>query len=157
MPFDDDNDDSRKNLKPSIRQRKGLKINNETSSVLPAKTNNSDTFDGNAKEAFSRYEDYKQRTWDLSTKFKSMVEDKLLPANRSIIYKELELEVLTKLVSLASEMNADENQSEGIGGVALSMLLMKMILLQRDHVNELLFKTDKLEKALKILESKTSK
>jgi hypothetical protein len=126
--------------------KKGLKINNQRSSVPQPKVNNTAVFNEQAKEVFLQYEDYKQRTWELSTRFKSMIEDKTLSENRTIISKDLEKEVLDKLVALSSEMNSDDNQPEGIGSIALSMLILKMLLLQRDTINSLAYKVDRLEK-----------
>lgn len=141
----------------SIPKKRGLKINNETSSVPPPKPDPVTEFNEQAQQAFSKHEDYKKRTWDLSTKFKSLLESKILPENKSELSKNLETEVLQNLVVLASEMNEDENQPEGIGSTALSFLLMKMMLVQRDTVNALLYKVEKLEKAIVKLESNKDK
>lgn len=140
MPFD--NEDEK-----SIPQKKGVKLSNKNSTI-PQPQNNRESFEEAATKAFSTYEDYKQRTWDLSLKFKSFIEDKSLPSNKSILSKDLEKEVLDNLVKLASEMNADENQPEGIGSIAMGMLMMKMMLLQRDTINSLSHKLEKLEKTL---------
>lgn len=138
MPFDD---------RGPIK-KKGLKVNNEASSVRP-QPNQTAVFEEQARKAFSKYEEYKERTWDLSLKFKGMIEDRIHPDNRSPISKNIEKETLDKLVALASEMNEDDNQPEGIGSTALCMLLMKMLLIQRDTISALAFKIDKLEKVLK--------
>lgn len=140
MPFDDDGYDA------SRRPKKGVKISNKDSTVPQPKSSGKAVFEGRAENAFSTYEEYKQRTWDLSTKYKSFIEDKILPENKSIITRELEKEVLDKLVALASDMNADEYQPEGIGSVALNMLLMKCMLIQRDTINSLAYKVQKLER-----------
>jgi hypothetical protein len=137
MPFDDNKGPVKK---------KGLKIDNQNSTVPQPKPNTSEVFNEKATAAASRYEEYKQRTWELSVKFKSMIEDRALPDNKSILSRGVEVEVLNKLVSLASEMNEDDNQPEGIGSTALSFLLMKMLLIQRDTINTLLYKVEKLEK-----------
>lgn len=131
----------------SSNKKKGLKITNENSTVPTPKTNQSALFEEKAKEVYSKYEEYKHRTWELSTKFKSMIEDRVLPENKSIISKDIENETLNKLITLASEMNEDDNQAEGIGSTALSMLVMKMLLIQRDTINRLMFKIEKLEAA----------
>lgn len=130
-------------------KRKGLKINNENSTVPAPTPDRSAVFEEQAKKAFSKYEEYKERTWDLSVKFKSMIEDRIHPDSRSPISKNIEKETLDKLVSLASEMNEDDMQPEGIGSTALCMLLMKMVLIQRDTISALAFKIDKLEKLVK--------
>lgn len=146
MPFDDDD-----GKKPPIK-KKGVKIDNQNSSIPQPKPDTAALFDNNAILANSKYEEYKQRTWELSLKFKSMIEDRTLPENKSILVKGIESETLTKLVSLASDMNEDDNQPEAIGSVALSMLLMKMLLLQRDTINILMFNIDKLERSNSKLE-----
>lgn len=125
---------------------RGVKLNNKNSSIPPPVTNQAAAFSEKATMVFNKFEEFKKRTWELSSKFKAFVEDKILPENKSSITKDLEMEVLNNLVSLANEMNADEHQPEGIGGVALCMLLMKCILIQRDTVNLLYYKIDKLEK-----------
>lgn len=125
--------------------RKGLKITNDASSIQP-KVDETKAFEQQATKAFSRDQDYKQRMNDLAIKFKAMVEDRVLNGNKTTIVKEVENETLQRLVQLASEMNADEAQDEGLGNTALSMLLMKMILLQRDRINALEFKLEKLNR-----------
>lgn len=129
-----------------IPKKKGLKINNLNSSAPPPKPDTSVLFDKQADLAHSKYEEYKKRTWELSTKFKSMIEDRTLIGNKSILSKEIELETLSKLVSLSSEMNEDDNQPESVGSTAMTFLIMKMLLLQRDVINDLIYKLDKLEK-----------
>src|SRR5258708_1626043 len=133
---------------PGPIKGKGLKITNEGSSVPAPKPDSSAEFDKQAKQEAASYEDYKKRTWELSTRLKGMVEDKTLPENKSPLTRDLEIETLNRLVVLASEMNEDSTQPEGIGSTALSFLLIKMLLVQRDIINNLSFKVDKLEKII---------
>lgn len=125
--------------------RKGLKITNEASAIQP-KVDETKAFEQQATKAFSRDQDYKQRMNDLAVKFKTIVEDRTLGENKTLLVKEVENEILQKLVQLASEMNADEAQDEGLGNTALSMLLMKMLLLQRERINALDFRLEKLNR-----------
>lgn len=134
-------------------KKKGLKITNERSSVKPPPPDPVAAFNEQAQKAVSRYEEYKQRTWELSSKFKSMIEDRVVPAQKSPLTKGIEQETLNKLVVLASDMNEDESQPEGIGSTALSLLTMKMLLLQRDTINTLMYKIEKLEEVNAKLES----
>jgi hypothetical protein len=142
MPFDDDDD-----RKPKARKT-GLKLNNATSAIPQPKVSNAAVFDQKASAAFEKIQGYKQRMWDLSAKFKSFVEDRILSVNKTVISKDLEGEVLQQLITVASEMNEDDTQPEGLGSTALCMLLMKMTLLQRDIINDLGYKVDKLERQL---------
>src|SRR5271165_7403866 len=110
-------------------KRKGLKVNNESSSVPQPKPNTSAAFNEQAQKVFNKLEEYKQRSFDLGTKFKAIVDDKKLAINKTQINKDIEMETLNKLATLANDINTDENQPEGAGGVALSMLLMKIVIL----------------------------
>lgn len=126
--------------------QKGLKINNNNSSVAAVKANNAIALDDMAKEIKDKHDSYKQRTWDLTTKFKALVDDRFLPENKSPLTKDLEKEVMDGLILLSSEMNADDTQPEGLGSSAINFMLMKMILLQRDKINILEYKLEKLYK-----------
>jgi hypothetical protein len=131
---------------PSKKQ--GLKFTNEKSSVPLPKPNAVAILDEKAEKAYSKDQEYKQRGFELFTKFKCMIEDKILPDNKSVLTKDIENEIVSKLISLASEMNNDEDQvHEGIGSIVLSTLLMKMLLTQRDTINTMAYKIEKLEKA----------
>lgn len=129
-------------------KKKGLKIDNTNSSVPAPKPDTSAAFNTKAAEVHSKYEDYKHRAFELSSKFKSMIQDKTLIENKSILSKDIEIEVLSKLIGLASDMNGDDDQPEGIGSNAMEMLFMKMLLIQRDTINHILFKLEKLEKSI---------
>jgi hypothetical protein len=141
------------------KKRKGLKVNNESSSIPQPKPNMTATFNEQAEKVFNKIEEYKQRSFELGSKYKAIIEDKRLPVNKTQINKDIEIETLNKLAVLASEINIDENQPEGAGGVALAMLIMKMLLIQRDNINEIGFKLERIEKALNVLASevKTNK
>lgn len=122
----------------------GLKINNAQSEVKSSAVPDKDSFDEKATNAYNRIQSYKERVWDLSGKFKTLIEDKTLAANKTTIIKDLEKEIIDKLVALASEMEADETQPVGLGSIALSVLLMKMLLLQRDRINNFEFEISKI-------------
>jgi hypothetical protein len=141
MPFDDN--DSEDVVKAPSRKI-GLKKTNTQQQIN--KTEVKAKFEQQADEQFAKIEDYKQQMWDLSVKYKSFIESKVLSENKGPISLNLEKEVLDKLVQLAIEMNEDATQPEGVGNTALCMLLMKCMLLQRDTINSLSFKLDQLGK-----------
>lgn len=150
MSFDDRDDDTL----PQPIKKIGLKKANPviTQNNISSKK---EIFENQANNQFDKIEDYKQQIWDLSVKYKSFIQSKVLPDNRGPIASNLEKEVLDKLVALASVMNEDPNQQEGIGSTALCMLLMKCMLLQRDSINNLIFKLDQLER--KFVDKKPTK
>jgi hypothetical protein len=130
------------------KKRKGLKIGNETSSVPAPKQDNTAAFETKAKAAFEKIEDFKSRSYELGSRFRALVEDKTLGINKTQIQKELEAEVLSKLVLLSHDINNDEVQVEGAGSTALCQLIMKMMLVQRDVINNLAYSVEKLAKQL---------
>jgi hypothetical protein len=130
------------------RRGPGLKINNEHSNINTPDTTQPASFDEKAAAIKNKMEGHKQVVWELSNKFKSMIEDHTLPENKTIISKDMEKEVLDKLVKLATDLNMDQVYPEGWGSSAIDMLLMKMLLLQRDAMNVMAYKIEKLEKQL---------
>jgi len=142
MPFDDNNDEE---VVPQPARKIGVKKDNP---IIPgensAKIKNN--FENQADAQYAKIEGYKQQIWDLSIKYKSFIENKTLVANRGPIAVNLEKEVLDKLAQLATDMNEDETQMQGVGNTALCMLLMKCMLVQRDIINNLSFKIEQLEK-----------
>ena len=137
------------------KPKKGLKINNEQSSIPVPKDPNASEFNQAADRAFARNEDYKKRSVELTAKFSSMMDDRVLPDNKTIIVKDLEQEVQSQLSKLAMEMNKDEGQPEGIGSVILVALLMKMCVRQRDQINLLSYKITQLENLLAASQKQT--
>lgn len=102
-------------------------------------------FEQAAQGHFDDEERYKSEMWDLSIKFKSFIESRILVGNRGPLVSNLEKEVLEKLSTLAIHMNEDELQPHGMGSTALCMLLMKCMLLQRDTINTLNYRIAQLE------------
>lgn len=133
---------------------KGLKITNEKSSVAPPTESKSAVFEKKATDASERFSEYKKRSSDLGAKFKSIMESSILPENKSSVFKDFESETLSKLIHLANDINVDEAQPEGTGSIALSQLIMKMMILQKDQNNLLKFKIEKLENEIRDLKIK---
>jgi hypothetical protein len=144
MPFDDNESD----IIPTPIRKIGVKKENATTSNVNDANNIKANFENKADAQFSKIEEYKQQIWDLSIKYKSFIDNKILPVNRGPISNNLEKEVLDKLVQLSTEMNEDELLEQGMGSTALCMLLMKCMLMQRDAINILSCKVDQFEKKL---------
>jgi hypothetical protein len=129
---------------------KGLKINNDKSTVAAPASSTAAAFKAVAEEAAGRLTEYKKRSWDLGVKFKGIMESSILPENKNALIKDLESETLMQLSQLASDINADDSQPEGAGSIALAQLIMKMMILHKDIVNQQKFRIEQLEK--KVLE-----
>jgi hypothetical protein len=143
--------------KPIAKQKKGLKINNESSEILPPEPSNKESFDKLADEEIIKSNEQKERSLMLGLQFKKLIEDKVLIQNKTSINQDIEKEIVGKLANLALEINSDENQPEGMGSVAICSLLMKMNLLQRDIINNLSYKVEQLDKKLSDQNSHTKK
>lgn len=128
------------------KSRRGLKIDNTNSTVPKPQPNQVETFKKGADAAFSRQNDYRGRTQTLALKYKGLIDDKTLVDNKTLLVKDMETSVLTDLVQLASDMIEDEATQLNHGATVLPMLLMKMMLYQRDIINQLAFKIDRMEK-----------
>lgn len=137
MPFDD------REETPPVSRKIGVK---KKSSTAQQNIDRKAEFDKQADAHFSQLEEYKKQIWDLSVKYKSFIESQVLPENKGPISTGVEKEVLDKLINLASQMNEDANQPEGIGSIALCMLLLKCMLIQRDAINALSFEVTQLKK-----------
>ena len=132
-----------------IRRRRGagLKVNNENSAIAPPQPSNKEAFEAKAEKVMERMDEFKMRTLELATKYKALFDSKVLSPNKTQLIKDAEREIITNLVKLALEIEADEVQPIGQGSTSLLSLVMNILLLQRDRMNELEFRIDRLEKA----------
>jgi hypothetical protein len=135
--FDDDySEEEQRAPKVSLKIKK-----NEPAKSKPNNVN----FDELATKVHSKDEEYKKKFFEYSTMFKKIVGDSILEENKTELSKSVEKDIVNKLINLASEMNSDENQPEGIGSIALITLMLKICLSQRDSINELKYKIYLLE------------
>jgi hypothetical protein len=73
--------------------------------------------------------------------------DKTLPQNRNMFQKEVEKELLGKMVQLAVDINSDPiEQYDGMGSLGWITLLLRTCFGQRDKINLLEYRVEQLEK-----------
>jgi hypothetical protein len=132
VPFEDDEGDlsdvKRSAKKPKISDGKSLFDNQ------PKQPSTSD-FLNRASEINGKMNDYKSRAAELAAQFKKMISDKTLPQNKTVISRDIEREVLVKMMQLASEINNDENEEEGMGSLGWIALLFNTSVSNRDRCN----------------------
>jgi hypothetical protein len=87
-----------------------------------------------------------KKTAELTTQFNNFIKDSTLKENKGPIQLEMEKQICKDLVDLSLELNQDQTQAEGIGSAGLNLLLLKIVMYQRDKINELGYKLSKLEK-----------
>jgi hypothetical protein len=142
-------------MSDNSRNKKSLKINNQASSVMKPAPKVSDDVHKKATAALARNDEYKTRLMDLSIKLKAMMEDKTLTENKSSISKDIEKDTANKIVALAADIDLDEDQPYSEGSRGMCFLLLKFMIMQRDTLNALAFKLEKLEKYLTVKDIQT--
>ncbi len=127
----------------------GLKQISSKKSIFDSdasKKNSKENFEQKVDEIHKKSNDYKAKAADLALAYKKLVLDKTLPQNRNVFLEELEKDTLTKMVSLAVEINNDENEQEGMGTMGWVTLLLKYFLFHRDRINTLEYSILQLQK-----------
>ena len=136
MPFDEEDD----NEQPSLQsQRVGLKKVSSQQSIfdtMPKKPTQED-FDRKVNQIQERSSSYKAKAAELASQFSQALSDKTLKQNKNVFAREMERELLTKMVQLAVDINNDPHEQEGMGSLSWITLLLKTCLAQRDRINQL--------------------
>ena len=132
-------------------RRGGVKLNSSKSMFAkdPVQIPQKETFEKQADEFFEETQDRKQQAVELVQQFWSFVKDETLVSNKGPVKKNLEKEIVSKLLNFASEMNNDPKEPEGAGSVAVITLLLKAVLYLRDCNNDLGYRLAKLERGQK--------
>jgi len=144
MPFDDEEKDIV--LKPKV----GIKNVSSQKSIfddLPKKPSQDD-LNQKVNQMVDLEGSYKNKTTELAVAFNKAINDKTLKANKNIIQKEVELELLRDMVRLAQEINGDIQEREGEGSLSWITLLLKTCFSQRDRINELEYTLIQLSKKM---------
>jgi len=94
-----------------------------------------------------------KKSADLTSKFMDIIKDTTLNENKGPIQKQIEQQICRDLTDLSLELNQDQTQPEGIGSAGMTLLLLKIVLLQKDKINELGYKISKLEKVSSVVEN----
>jgi len=137
-PFGDDEDDIEDEPSTNRIKIKGKEVQSPL--------RQSQEFQGAAAEAHERSMEYKNRAYTLGKNFIELITDKTLIENKGSIALHAENQVVSDLAKLAIDMNNDETQDEGMGSIGLLVLMFKTALSQRNRINALEYKLQKLEK-----------
>jgi hypothetical protein len=114
-----------------------LKIGNQKSMFNKEKEPTQNDFESAVSDYKHNHLNIMNKVSELGVKFKNFINDKTLKQNKSQAKINEEKLVIKELSDIAVLLNSDQNQPEGIGSVGISVLLMQLILLQRDKINEL--------------------
>jgi hypothetical protein len=154
MPFDEEQEED-----ISTNKKVGLKQVSSQKSIFEKtkedKKINAQNFEKKVEEINKKINDYKSRAAELAVSYKKIILDKTLPQNRNVFAEEIEKETLSKMVSLAIEINNDEDEQEGMGTLGWVTLLLKYFLHHRDRINTLEYQIVELKREIvKLKESK---
>lgn len=142
--------------KLQLNRRGGVKLNS-SKSQFTKETVKKEVFDQQADEVYDQMQDRKQKAVELVQQFWSFIKDETLVAEKGPIRKNLEKDIVSKLLTFASEMNNDPKEAEGAGSVAVITLLLKTVLYLRDTNNEARYRLSMLEQKVNKLSSPDGK
>lgn len=125
-------------------QKSGLKISNNKSMFQTQKKPSKEESAQKANQLNEQANSYSKRASDLAGKFTKMLNDKTLTENKNLFIQDIEKEILSELLKLGVEINLDESQQEGMGSMGLISLLFKSVISQRDKINNLEYKLEKI-------------
>lgn len=135
MPFDEEEES------PDLTPKVGLKNVSSQKSIFDAmpKRPTQDDFTKKVNQIQERKSSNQTKAAELSSQFFQLLNDKTLKQNKSVFAKEMERELLTKMIQLAIDVNNDQNEQEGMGSLSWIIVLFKACLSQRDKINQLEF------------------
>lgn len=91
---------------------------------------------------------YKTQAAELVKEFNKCLADKTLAHNKSVFVKEIENELLFKMIKLAEDINNDPDEKEGTGSLSWITILLKNSFAQRDKINYLEYSLSEIEKKI---------
>ena len=94
----------------------------------------------------SREKFYFTKVAELTSKINELVKDSTLKINKGPIQIDMEQQTIKDMIALSLQISQDQTQEEGMGAAGVNLLLLKIMLFQRDKINELDYKLSKLEK-----------
>lgn len=145
MPFEEEYDEL-----PEKQPKAGLKTLSSQKSIFenaPKKPSQEET-DKKAHAIHERGSSYKMRAAELALQFNKAMADKTLKGNKTIFASEIEQELLTKMIGLAIEINADPAEQEDMGSLSWITLLLRTCFAQRDRINYLEYAISQIDKKI---------
>jgi hypothetical protein len=119
---------------------KKMKLTNERSSIAK-KADEQEAFKQRAVALMDNRQDQRERGVALVTQFLTSMKEKVLPKNQGVLAQEL--------VKLVIEINNDDTEpQDGMGSATLFAALLRVVMLQRDRINELEYRLLQVEKNL---------
>lgn len=94
---------------------------------------------------------YNTRAMEITSAFMKLIDDTTITQNKSVFSQDIEKEVIGKFQQLILDIEDDMQQPPGMGAVGAVSFLMRVLLLQREKINQLSYQNHLIEKKLKEL------
>jgi len=138
--------------KPKAGPNKGVKLKNARSQFAET-VERSEKFEETADAFMAEKQARNKHAVELAKILMELVKDTTLSQNKSVMQKQREMAAIADMVEFALTINEDDTEREGMGGVALINLVLKMLFLQRDSLNEARYEIDQLKKRVVALQN----
>lgn len=137
---------------PVARPAKTVKISNSNSSV-PENIPKPDDFRKNIDKILAQEEEQKRLALQLATIFISVIKDKKLDSAKDPVTRDKEKQSVIDLIDFARLINSDEHQEDNIGTMSLLSTMMRLMIYQRDRLNELEYELHKMSREVSALKN----
>jgi hypothetical protein len=134
-----------------VQATRGVKIKSKTSIAKEEEDRKrkeiASNFEARTDKYLEHHDNKARRSIEVSKKFIMLSEDKTLAENKSTINEEVERDIRKDFIQLGIDLNNDETEEgDGMGSIALITVLSKVILNQRDRINNLEYAVESLLK-----------
>ncbi len=141
-PFEDTSD-------KSVKSKVELKTQGKSMFDEKPKQHSKEDAQQKAAVVNERQVSYNTRAMEITSAFMKLVEDTTIAQNKSVFSQDIEKEVIGKFQQLILDIEDDEQQPPGMGAVGAVSFLMRVILLQREKINQLSYQNHLIEKKMK--------
>lgn len=137
-----------------VTAARGVKLKNKNAEKAEqdriAKLNYKQQFEASADRTIEYQSEKTRKSVEVISKFLNLSQDKTLPRNKGAIAKDVEKEIRQELLNFAIDLNNDEaEENMAYGSIIAINVLLKIILLQRDRLNEIEYELESLKKNAK--------
>ena len=126
---------------------KSVRLNSKTN-FYTKQAEQREKFEDNADAFMALKRERNKQALEFANQFMSLVKDRTLAENRTMMAQNIENEVSQNFLQLGLDINDDVSERNGVGSVMVCNLLFKIVLHQRDSINEMDYRIAKLEKQL---------
>ena len=149
MPFDEDE------VLPSNQSKKiGIKKVSEQKSIfesMPKKQTPAE-FEKKVQQVVEKDASSQKKAAELIQQYSKAMNDKTLPQNKNQFQKDVELDLIRSMVTLAQEVNNNGGEREGEGSLICIVPLLKISFAQRDKINNLEYALSQITKQIAALD-----